>query len=46
MKTAASMGLLFFVLLLFDPPNLPAYEDEPVTNGGTISGIVGASPMT
>ena len=40
MKTAASMGLLFFVLLLFDPPNLPAYEDEPVTNGGTISGVV------
>jgi plastocyanin len=40
MKRAASMGLLFFVLLLFDPPNLPAYENESVTNGGTISGVV------
>jgi plastocyanin len=40
MRSSALIGLLFFALLLCDPPLLPAYENEAVTNGGTISGVV------
>jgi plastocyanin len=40
MKRTVSIGLLFFGLLLFDRPSLSAYENEAVTNGGTISGVV------
>jgi plastocyanin len=40
MKRTASISLVFFALLLFDPPTLSAYENEGVTNGGTISGVV------
>lgn len=40
MRSFALMGILFFVPLLFDPSILSAYENEAVTNGGTILGVV------
>ncbi|HVH92913.1 MAG TPA: hypothetical protein VM783_16215, partial [Candidatus Acidoferrum sp.] len=40
MRSFALMGILFFVPLLFDPPTTSAYENEAVTNGGTILGVV------
>jgi plastocyanin len=40
MRSFALMGILFFGLLLFNPSILSAYENEAVTNGGTILGVV------